>query len=56
MNTNEMEARIAELTEALIKAESALTYANWDGEFSSEYTAADVINARDGARDALKTG
>lgn len=48
-----LEAEKAKLIEALIKAESALTYANWDGEFDSSYTAKDVINARDTARAVL---
>lgn len=47
-------ARVKELEEALIKAESALTYANWDGAFDENHTAQDVINARDAARAALR--
>ena len=46
----------AELREALIKAESALTYANWDGAFDDNHTAQDVINARDTARAVLAKG
>lgn len=46
----------AEMREALIKAESALTYANWDGAFDDNHTAQDVINARDTARAALAKG
>ena len=43
-------ATISAMKELLIKAESALTYANWDGEFSKQATAQDVISARDAIR------
>lgn len=42
-----------ELREALIKAESALTYAFWDGTFDDTHTNIDVMNARDNARAVL---
>lgn len=48
-----LEADKAKLIEALVKAESALTYANWDGEFDDTHTSQDVINARDEARRVL---
>ena len=47
-------ATISTMKELLIKAESALTYANWDGEFSKQATAQDVISARDAIRAYMK--
>ncbi len=49
-----LRAENAELREALIKAESALTYANWDGTFDDNHTTQDVIKARDNARVVLE--